>query len=126
MPRCDPNELNPHGLIAIRDTAIIRREQDLTDLRRLDLLLPADDPRTMHLRQRVMQEKATGIGTVIAVGPGEVQNGERIKPEVQVGDRVLFGPFLGQDLKLPDGTEIMTMYAKDIRAILPPAAAKKP
>lgn len=112
--------LNPHGIRAIRDTVWIVREDDLTVTRYLksDLVPP-------HLRERYIAEKRTGLGVVIAVGDGEWQNGIQIKPEVQVGDRVIFGPFAGQDLKLPDGTEYFTIYSKDIRGILPPVPAEK-
>lgn len=117
----DITALNPHGIIALRDTAWIKREQDLTDMKLIDKFFPADDLRLLHLRQRYIAEKATGIGVVIAVGPGEVlQNGDRAKPEVQVGDRVIFGPHFGQPLKMPDGTEYLTIYSRDLRGILPP------
>lgn len=108
------DELNPHGIRAIRDTVWIRREPDVSATKYAELV---PEP----LRARYLLEKATGVGIVVAVGEGEYQNGIQIKPEVQVGDRVIFGPFAGQDLKLPDGTEYFTIYSKDIRGILPPA-----
>jgi len=116
--RAEVSEWNPLGLIALRDTVWIKREEDLTDVRRADLLLGA--PELADLRNRFLMGQATGSGIVIAVGEGEWQNGVLIPPEVAVGDRVVFGPFAGQDLKLPDGTQYFTIYGKDIRGILPP------
>jgi len=115
------SEWNPLGLIAIRDTVWIKREEDLTDVRRANLLLAG--PELEETRRRFLMEKATGCGVVIAVGPGEWQAGVLVKPEVQVGDRVIFGPFAGQDLKMPTGEHYFTIYAKDIRAIWPHAQA---
>ena len=41
-------------------------------------------------------------GKVIAVGSGRLEKGERIKPDVKVGDRVLFGKYAGTEIKIDD------------------------
>lgn len=115
------SEWNPHGIVALRDTVFIKREEDLTDVRQADKLLA--HPELVAIRARFLAERATGCGIVIAAGPGEYQNGVLIPQEVQVGDRVIFGPYTGADLKLPEdlGKEgYFTIYGKDIRGILPP------
>jgi chaperonin GroES len=57
-------------------------------------------------------------GTVIAVGPGKIaENGERIKPEVKKGDRVLYGKYSGTEVTV-DGQEYLIIKESDILAIV--------
>ena len=56
-------------------------------------------------------------GEVIAVGPGKVENGNRIEMSVKVGDTVLFNKYAGTEVKL-DGVEHLVMREDDILAIL--------
>jgi len=57
-------------------------------------------------------------GEVIAVGKGRLNNkGERIKMEVNAGDRVLFGKYAGQELTIED-EKYMVMKEDDIWAIV--------
>ena len=57
-------------------------------------------------------------GKVIAVGPGKVtETGERISLEVKKGNRVLFGKYAGNEIKLDD-VEHLIMREDDILAIL--------
>jgi chaperonin GroES len=41
-------------------------------------------------------------GEVVAVGPGKIHEGKRIPLDVEVGDRVLFGKYSGNDIKIDD------------------------
>ncbi len=41
-------------------------------------------------------------GKVIAVGKGKVEKGNRVPLEVKVGDRVLFGKYSGNEIKIDD------------------------
>src|SRR5476649_2283817 len=41
-------------------------------------------------------------GEVVAVGAGKREKGERIPLDVKVGDRVLFGKYSGNDIKIDD------------------------
>ena len=57
-------------------------------------------------------------GKVVAVGPGKFdENGKRIPMEVKKNDRVLFGKYAGNDIKL-DGVEHIIMREDDILAIV--------
>ncbi len=57
-------------------------------------------------------------GEVLAVGNGKLlDNGEVRALEVQVGDRVLFGKYSGNEVKV-DGEEIIVMREDDIMGIL--------
>ena len=57
-------------------------------------------------------------GKVIAVGPGKVnEKGERISLDVKKGNRVLFGKYAGNEIKI-DGVEHLIMREDDILGIV--------
>ncbi len=57
-------------------------------------------------------------GEVLAVGNGKVlDNGDVRKMDVKVGDRVLFGKYAGQTVKV-DGQEVLVMREEDIMGVL--------
>ena len=58
-------------------------------------------------------------GKVVAVGKGKiVDSGEVRKPEVKVGDRVLYGKYSGTEITTKDGEELLIMKEEDIFAIV--------
>ena len=57
-------------------------------------------------------------GEVIAVGPGKRDSdGKRIVPDLKVGERVLFGRYSGQQVKV-DGNELLVLREEDIVAVV--------
>lgn len=57
-------------------------------------------------------------GEVLAVGNGkQLDNGEVRALEVKVGDKVLFGKYSGNEVKI-DGEELIVMREEDIMGIL--------
>lgn len=57
-------------------------------------------------------------GEVLAVGPGKKNDkGEVIALNVKVGDRVLFGKYSGQAVKI-DGQELLVMREEDLFAVV--------
>ena len=57
-------------------------------------------------------------GEILAVGPGKRDdNGKQIALDVKVGDRVLFGKYAGQAVKV-DGEEVLVMREEDIMGVL--------
>ena len=57
-------------------------------------------------------------GEVLAVGPGKRDdNGKQVALDVKVGDRVLFGKYAGQAVKL-DGQEVLVMREEDIMGVI--------
>ncbi|BBE08675.1 MAG: chaperonin GroES [Glomeribacter sp. 1016415] len=57
-------------------------------------------------------------GEVLAIGPGKKdEKGASIALDVKVGDRVLFGKYSGQSVKI-DGNELLVMREEDIMAVL--------
>lgn len=57
-------------------------------------------------------------GEVIAVGPGKRDdNGKAIALDVKVGDRVLFGKYAGQAVKV-NGDEVLVLREDDILGVV--------
>ncbi|WP_324256018.1 co-chaperone GroES [Niveibacterium sp. 24ML] len=57
-------------------------------------------------------------GEVLAVGPGKfLDNGEVRRVDLKVGDRVLFGKYAGQTVKV-DGQEVLVMREEDILGVV--------
>ncbi|HEY0588922.1 MULTISPECIES: co-chaperone GroES [Telluria group] len=57
-------------------------------------------------------------GEVLAVGNGKVADNGTVRAlEVKVGDRVLFGKYAGQAVKV-DGQELLVMREEDIMAVV--------
>ena len=57
-------------------------------------------------------------GEVLAIGPGRINDKGEVKPlNVKVGDRVLFGKYSGQSVKV-DGEELLVMKEDDIFAVV--------
>ena len=57
-------------------------------------------------------------GEVKAVGAGKLlDTGERMKPDVKAGDRILFGKYLGSEIKI-DGEEYVILKEDEILAVL--------
>uniref|UniRef100_A0A251TDE8 20 kDa chaperonin, chloroplastic n=1 Tax=Helianthus annuus TaxID=4232 RepID=A0A251TDE8_HELAN len=59
------------------------------------------------------------IGTVIAVGPGPLnEEGNRTGVPLSPGNTVLYSKFAGNDFKGADGSEYITLRASDVMAVL--------
>ncbi len=64
-------------------------------------------------------------GEILAVGPGaRNEKGEVVPLDVKVGDRVLFGKWSGNEVKI-DGEELAIMKESDIMGVLETSRAKK-
>lgn len=61
------------------------------------------------------KEKPTQ-GEVIAVGPGRMEKGQRVKMDLAVGDRVIYGKYSGTTYQIEDGDEVMIIKASDVLA----------
>lgn len=57
------------------------------------------------------------IAEIVAVGPGGIVDGNEIKMEVKVGDKVLISKYAGTEVKL-DGEEYTILKQSDILAIV--------
>ena len=56
-------------------------------------------------------------GKIVAVGRGGYENGQLVKMEVKVGDKVLYGKYSGTEVKI-DGKELLIMKESEILAII--------
>jgi chaperonin GroES len=54
-------------------------------------------------------------GEVVAVGSGKMEKGHRVPLDVKVGDRILFGKYTGNDIKIDD-QEYMILREEEILA----------
>ena len=57
-------------------------------------------------------------GTIVAVGPGKLSDeNERIAPDVEVGQTVLYGKYSGTEVSV-DGEDFLILRESDILAII--------
>ena len=57
-------------------------------------------------------------GQVLAVGPGKLLASGELRPlAVKAGDRVLFGKYTGQAIKV-DGNEVLVLREEDVIALI--------
>jgi len=81
------------------------------------VILPAEEGETMrgglHIPDTA-QEKPTQ-GEVLAVGPGRFEKGVRVKPDVSVGDTVIYGKYSGSPYQVGED-ELIIVKASDILA----------
>ena len=56
-------------------------------------------------------------GTVVAVGPGRFEEGNRIPLDVKVGDKVIYSKYGGTEVKI-EGDEYLILSARDVLAIV--------
>ena len=58
------------------------------------------------------------MGEVLAVGKGKIlENGDRRSLELKVGDKVIFGKYSGQTVKVGDD-ELLVMREDDVMAVV--------
>jgi chaperonin GroES len=57
------------------------------------------------------------LGEVLAVGPGEFKDGERVPLDVEVGDTVFYSKYGGTEVKV-EGVDYLILSARDVLAVL--------
>ncbi len=57
------------------------------------------------------------LGEVLAVGPGEYKDGERVPVDVNVGDVVFYSKYGGTEVK-HNGEDYLILSSRDVLAIL--------
>lgn len=57
------------------------------------------------------------LGDVLAVGPGEFKDGDRVPVDVNVGDVVFYSKYGGTEVK-HDGDELLILSSRDVLAVL--------
>ena len=56
-------------------------------------------------------------GTILFVGPGQVENGKHVAMTVKAGDTVLYGKYSGTEITL-DGQDVLIMRESDILGVI--------
>jgi chaperonin GroES len=56
-------------------------------------------------------------GSVIAVGPGRYEDGNRVPLDVAVGDTVIYSKYGGTEVKV-DGEDYLVLSARDVLAVM--------
>ena len=56
-------------------------------------------------------------GTVLAVGPGRFENGQRLPLDIQEGDTVIFSKYGGTEVKY-GGDDLLVLSARDVLAVV--------
>jgi chaperonin GroES len=81
------------------------------------VILPDDEAETMRGGLYIpdtAKERPTQ-GAVLAVGPGRIEKGQRVKMDVQAGDRVIYGKYSGTPYQVGDD-DLIIIKASDILA----------
>ena len=92
-------KLHPLG-----DRVVVKPKEDL-EVRKSGLVIPD-----------TAKEKPQ-LGEVLAVGPGEYQDGKRIPLDVKVGDKVVYSKYGGTEVKL-EHEEYLILSARDLLAVV--------
>ena len=74
---------------------------------------PADEKTAGGLYVPDTAKEKPQQGTVVAVGDGRIENGERIALQVKEGDAVLYGKYAGTEITL-DGEDLLIMKESDL------------
>lgn len=61
-------------------------------------------------------------GEVVAVGLGKIEKGKRVPIDVKVGDRILFGKYVGNEISVDD-REYLILREEEVLATLSSARA---
>jgi len=78
---------------------------------------PADDKTDSGLYIPDSAKEKPQKGTVVAVGPGRVENGNQIDMNVNEGDQILYGKYAGTEVTL-EGDEYLIMRESDIFGVV--------
>jgi chaperonin GroES len=81
------------------------------------VILPSEEGETMRGPLYIpdtAKEKPTQ-GEILAVGPGRVEKGQRIKIEIEVGDTVIYGKYSGTPYQVGDH-ELVIIKSSDVLA----------
>ena len=101
------------NLKPLGDRVVVRAQDDLEQRTPSGLVIPDT------AKEKPQQ------GKVIAAGTGKVKDdGTRQPPDVKAGDRILFGKYSGQEIKL-EGAEYIIMREDEVLGVIEGAAAKK-
>ncbi|MED6169663.1 20 kDa chaperonin, chloroplastic [Stylosanthes scabra] len=110
--------LKDDDIVGILETDDVKDLKPLND-RVLIQVAQAEDKTAGGLLLTEATKEKPSIGTVIAVGPGPLdEEGNRKPLSVNSGNTVLYSKYAGNDFKGKDGSDYIALRASDIMAIL--------
>jgi chaperonin GroES len=89
----------------LADRVLVRRLEDDKEQKVGDIIIP-------DTAKEKPQE-----AEVVAVGPGSLDDGKRVPPEVKAGDKVLIGKYSGTEVKI-EGEEYLIIREDELLAIV--------
>jgi chaperonin GroES len=123
MPLIEPTQLSAPSFPFTQVTTIEIIEGVCMNLRPLHdrIIIKRLDQETKTSSGILLPEAAAekpDQGEVLAVGNGKILEDGKVRPlDVKVGDRVLFGKYSGQTVKV-EGNEYLIMREEDVMAIV--------
>lgn len=110
--------LNEDDIVGILETEDIKDLKPLND-RVLIKVQEAEQTTAGGLLLTQASKEKPSIGTVIAVGPGPLdEEGKRKELPLSPGNTVLYSKYAGNDFKGTDGSEYIALRASDVMAVL--------
>ncbi|KAJ6847523.1 20 kDa chaperonin, chloroplastic [Iris pallida] len=113
-----------HLILKEDDVFGILETEDVKDLKPLNdrvliKVAEAEDKTAGGLLLTEATKEKPSIGTVIAVGPGPLdEEGNRKPLDIPAGSSVLYSKYAGSEFKSADGSDYITLRASDVMAIL--------
>lgn len=114
-----------HLILKEDDLVGILESDDITDLQPLNdrILIKVAETEEKTVGGLYLSEASKekpSIGTVVAVGPGPLdEEGNRKSLSVSPGNTVLYSKYAGSDFKGADGSDYITLRVSDVIAVLP-------
>ena len=110
--------LKDDDIVGILETDEVKDLEPLND-RVLIKVAEAEEKTAGGLLLTEATKEKPSIGTVIAVGPGPLdEEGNRKPLSVMPGNTVLYSKYAGNDFKGKDGSDYIALRASDVMAIL--------
>ncbi|XP_052183851.1 20 kDa chaperonin, chloroplastic [Diospyros lotus] len=110
--------LKEDDIVGILETDDIKDMKPLND-RVLIKVAEVEDKTAGGLLLTEATKEKPSIGTVVAVGPGPLdEEGKRKPPSVASGNTVLYSKYAGNDFKGADGSEYIALRASEVMAVL--------
>ncbi|CAK8563953.1 unnamed protein product [Lathyrus sativus] len=110
--------LKDDDIVGILETDEVKDLKPLSD-RVLIKIAEAEEKTAGGLLLTEATKEKPSVGTVIAVGPGSVdEEGNRKPLSITPGNTVLYSKYAGNDFKGKDGSDYIALRASDVMAIL--------
>lgn len=110
--------LKEDDIVGILETDDVKDLKPLND-RVLIKVVEAEEKTAGGLLLTEASKEKPSIGTVIAVGPGPLdEEGKRKELSVSEGNSVLYSKYAGNDFKGADGSNYIVLRASDVMAVL--------